>query len=231
MGKLSNEIYRALGSLLYQNGPKLNEYNLNRLLVNNQSNENSNLLFKIRSQVENDLTALIKTNFANLNETKFELLNKLNLISTQLVFNLTIPVQLHNSSILGQDLNLSEYIYIEDKYKAKCASLMIKTLRFNNINHLSLAKNKNVTTYTENISKHFNSSANNRNNFLEDEFNFSNSKILAKALQGLENLFSAIKIDQPNQQSHWVQSSTEFQLGDILAIVKVFLKELKLIFK
>lgn len=100
------EIFRSLGALIYQNGSNLNIYNLNRLFgtSDDYSRDNFNektdgLIFITRKLLESD-----------------PLNNVLNLITTQLIFNLTMP---HNESSN----------YIDDKFKVKSIYLLIKILR------------------------------------------------------------------------------------------------------
>jgi len=103
--QLSYEIYRALGALIYQNGFKLNLFNLNRLLGSNDSvianrktrldlSQKDGLLFLVREQVEEDLTEMISLGKVN-DEIDFELTCKLNLITVQLIYNLTMPNEIN----------------------------------------------------------------------------------------------------------------------------------------
>ena len=208
--KLSNEIYRALGSLIYQNGPKLNEKNL-QLLLKNQ-NSNKGLLLLILNRIE------LQT--INLSD---ESKSKLKLLLTQLVFNLTMPVRTLDASHTGSvDVNsLLSYTtcFIQDIYKSTCAYVLIRIIRNHNLNALPLN-----SPQISSINKHFSETKSQCEN---DQTREDNSRLLIKALQSLENLFGSIECDKnqlsiPIVQVDWLQApSNEYQLSDILAIVKV----------
>lgn len=100
--QLAFEIYRALGSLIYQKGAYLNAHNLNRLfgtddslLSNKKTRQELNikdgLLFLIREQVQGDISELIASGVTD--NVEAELNNKLNLITTQLTHNLTMKTE------------------------------------------------------------------------------------------------------------------------------------------
>ena len=200
--QLAFEIYRSLGSLIFQSGSKLNPFNLNRLFGNNDAvlsktrldlSVKDGLLFLIREQVEADIQAMASLKIKD--DAEAELNYKLNLITTQLLFNITMPAELAPNETNGFSL------FIDDTYKIKAAHLLIRILRFQNSN----------------------SCLSNQIAGLEQQANMA--KILTKCLQGLENLFSATQAQlatDPNQSLNWLQShSSYFQLGDILAIAKV----------
>ena len=99
--QLAYEIYRSLGSLIYQNGFKLNVFNLNRLLGENDSaissrkarqelNQKDGLLLLVRERIEQEIELTIGARLQE-DDVDFELNSKLNLITTQLIFNLTMP--------------------------------------------------------------------------------------------------------------------------------------------
>jgi hypothetical protein len=224
---LTYEMCRSLGSLIYQNGCKLNDSNLNRLLAfNAKNNENLSLLLKLREKFENEHYggAMKESSF---NESLFELINRIDLITTQVVFNLTIPTIVRSNLVASaatttaalqpnmQDARCLdyEYHYIDNRFKIKCCSILMRVIRFHHQNsELTLGEEKEKLT----------------NKKLNEEFRVNKSKILTKALQGLENLFFSIKSSkEPQQQQsaqsslNWLQASNEFQLGDILALVKV----------
>lgn len=98
--QLAYEIYRSLGSLVYQNGFKLNVYNLNRLLGENDSaisnkkarqelKQKDGLLFLVREQLEQEIE--LAANSRINDDVDAELNCRLDLITTQLIFNLTMP--------------------------------------------------------------------------------------------------------------------------------------------
>ncbi len=104
--QLAHEVYRALGALIYQNGFKLNVLNLNRLFGSNDSvianrktrqdlGQKDGLLFLVREQVEEDLAEMASLGRVS-DELEFELNNKLNLISVQLIYNLTMPNEINS---------------------------------------------------------------------------------------------------------------------------------------
>ncbi len=104
--QLAYEVYRALGALIYQNGFKLNVLNLNRLFGSNDSvianrktrqdlGQKDGLLFLVREQVEEDLAEMASLGRVS-DELEFELNNKLNLISVQLIYNLTMPNEINS---------------------------------------------------------------------------------------------------------------------------------------
>jgi hypothetical protein len=206
--KLAFEIYRALGSLLYQNGSKLSEANLTRLLVrNNKSPVNdSSLLTRLRANVELELDAHISKN-TTASDVNVELLNKLDLISTQLVFNLTIPSIATTVSGLASNspaTDTNSFVYIDEKYKAQCGHLAMRVLRFHHMN------------------KKFASAADTSSILKHDDYKVNKSKILSKALQALENLFNSIKTSNlPQTELNWLKIDSTDQIGDILAIIKV----------
>ena len=200
---LVHEICRALGSLIYQNGSKLNEKNLQLLLGNR--NQNKGILLVIFDQIEKQM-----------NSAK-EPINKLKLILTQLIFNLTMPVRILNSTSLGNidTSNPPSYntSFIEDKYKAACVYILIKMIRLQN-----LSLTPSVSTLSQ-----VNKSAS------DEQIKEESSRLVIKALQSLENLFSSIELEKTQSSSivhvDWLQApSNEYQLGDILAIVKVRIK-------
>ena len=195
------ELNRALGALIYQNGPKLNNLILNQLLAVNKEPHLSKskeplsllqdgLIYFLRNKIEADLELKLKHS-----NSEFESINRLNLITTQLIHNLTMPLQNEPG------------VFIDDKYKVKCVFLLIRIIRF----HQNIVKSENDFKRVPN----------------EDEFKLNSCKILTKALQGLENLFMSMQpvLTQPQQQqlvaNLFNQSSAYFQLGDILAIAKV----------
>lgn len=214
--KLTYEICRSLGSLIYQNGSKLNDSNLNRLLSSPSKVENSSYLPTLRIEIEAAFEAELKSSL--FSEDLFDVINKLDLISTQISYNLTIPtitsqIQSDNTQLNTAQLpSTYEYFYVDDRYKIKVCSMLIRIIRFHNLRSSFVDSAAAV--------------ANNRK--LDDDFKINKSKILTKALQGLENLFFSIKNNSmPAQQLNWVQSSeNEVQIGDILAIVKVKIKKL-----
>jgi hypothetical protein len=201
---LVHEICRALGSLIYQNGSKLNEKNLQLLL--GTSNQNKGILLVIFDQIEKQIN--------NTNES----INKLKLILTQLIFNLTMPVRVLNSALITTSLgnvdmnNPLSYntSFIEDKYKAACVYVLIKMIRLQNLTLIP-----SVSTLSQ-----VNKSAS------DEQIKEESSRLVIKALQSLENLFSSIELEKTQSNSivhvDWLQApSNEYQLGDILAIVKV----------
>jgi hypothetical protein len=210
---LAYEVYRAMGSLIYQNGSKLNESNLNRLLVI-QNKGDSPLLVKIRVQLELELQEIIKSNsYSSAADENLELLKKLDLMSTQLIYNLTIPSVATplNSPFVSTSVNSSaeapSFAYIDEKHKAKCSNLLMKILRFHHMN------------------KEFAGSAETNLILSSEDYKVNKSKILSKALQALESLFNSIKTSNLQQvELNWLKIDTAEQIGDILAIIKVNLK-------
>lgn len=206
-----NEVCRSLGSLIYQNGSKLNEFNLNRMLA---STENSNLILKLREKFEKEFLNELRNPASSFDEHLFELINRVNLIITQIVFNLTIPTIMTKNTYapMGQSNEPQpvsyEYFYIEEKFKLKCYQCLLAILRFY----------YSTTAQEESASGRI---------FANNEFRMNKSKILTKALQGLENLFYSIRNShqsspQQNSALNWTQlNSTECQIGDLLALVKV----------
>lgn len=198
-----------MGSLIYGNGPKLNFANLQLLFGNANT---SGLLSVIRKELEN-------TNMNSNNDAEIEIFYKLDLISTQLIFNLTMPSAI--STLNPTD----SVLYIDDKYKISIVNFLVKILRFNYNSNIS---NSNIIklddSYTNKINKHF---LNKNNQEQADQNRVYASKILTKCLQSLENLFSSIQPDDAKKDkfsTNWIQSGKcEYQLGDILAIVKVSL--------
>lgn len=198
---LTYEIFRALGSLIYQNGSIINEKNLHTLLgIKNQS---KGILLVILDKIEKQEQ---ETNDA---------VNKLKLILTQLIFNLTMPVRILNPAmgtltIGNTDINnpLSYTTsFIDDKYKATCVYILIRMIRLQNLS-IDSGQNASVKINIDEQTKEY------------------DSRLIIKALQSLENLFSSIELQktQPISIVHldWLQSPiNEYQLGDILAIVKV----------
>ncbi len=172
---------------------------------------NTGLLFMIRNQLESNL------NYINEDVISY---NNLNLISTQLIFNLTLPTVESNPRC------------IDDKYKVKCLHLVMGVLRWCTQNTASLVQETIVaaTSYTNTINKHFKSST--KQFFSTQEHQTNLTRILTKALQSFENLFlsaykESIQIKETKSkglgQLNWLQSnSNQYQPGDILAILKVF---------
>jgi len=116
--------------------------------------------------------------------------------------------------------------YIEDKYKIKIVYLLLKVLRFHNQNSglASLMPSPPASSFVHSTSRHFVRPA---SSACANEQLMNTCKILAKSLQGLENLIASIQRlpgeQQPqNNSANWLQAHTEyFQLGDILANAKV----------
>lgn len=189
------ELYRSLGSLIYENGPVLNNQNIDLII---------SYVTKLEFKVENDINFLLNKKSQFKNQEGISVLYKLKLISTQLVFNMTMAKVKKNTE--------DEYIekhYIEDHYKISCADFLIKVLRFN----MSLKVNSNFGEKTD-IKDELNKD---KSLFGDEEFMANLTKTMAKALFGLDNLFNAI-----NLSTNWINIKNEkFQLGDILAIVKV----------
>ena len=203
-----HDILRSMGALVYQNGSNLNIYNLNRLYGINES------FSKVDFNEKTDglLYTVLKLTESEPNQMDVEFIDNLNLISTQLIFNLTMPSQ--------NELN----VYIDDRYKVKSVCLLIKILRSlkNNqsMSHTAAAVSNSFTTDT---SRHFGSNDSKLNG---DEHKIMLCKILTKSLQSLENLFLSIQ-NLPEQQTNWLLTHfLNFQLGDILAIAKVNFLEL-----
>lgn len=223
--KLVYELSRALGSLIYQNGSKLNDSNLNRLLAG----VNNGLLVLLRSQVEKTPTQLSNSN-KNENESTRELVDRIDLISVQLAYNLTIPTiicapETNSTGQSNQAIQMSgqqqmtatayEYVYIEDRFKAQVCAALMQIIRYHQrLERSIVTKDGEVTAGS-----------------LEACIN--RGKILSKALQGVENLFYSIKNgDGCNSglggQSSvtWIQlNENEFKLADILSIIKVILRK------
>ncbi len=227
--QLANEVYRALGSLIYENGSKLNNFNLNRLFGDNDSlisnkkkgqelNLKDGLLFLMREQIETDMEEMCTSKTKD--EQEMELNSKLNLITTQLIFNLTMPIE-NNTD----DSSFSSYI--EDKYKKKAIYLLTRILKFQNSTALAQYthfKSTNTSnSFINETNRHF------FHNKLEtkqsnDEQTINLCKILTKSLQGIENLFASVQNlpSEQIQQLNWLQvHSGYFHLGDILSIAKV----------
>jgi hypothetical protein len=207
--RLAYEIYRAIGSLIYQNGPKLNENNLNRLLVQNESGNKSSdlpLSIKIRTQLESELEEHFRKNNSDTNED-VELLKRLDLISTQLIYNLTIPSVVSSLNSIGSATvnsgSETTFAYINEKYKAKCSNYLLKILKFHHMNKQFVDMNSNLILSSE-------------------DYKINKSKILSKALQGMENLFNSIKTSSlQSVEFNWLKIDKTNQIGDILAIIKV----------
>ena len=167
-------------------------------LLGDKHNSHNGLLLKILEQIEKD----------------FSKSGELHLLLTQLVFNLTMPVRTTSSlssDQIGGSANQIVYTttFIEDKYKSVCVYILIRIIRLQNMNE---------TTHEASSSN-----ANNNTELQKEE----HSRLLIKALQSVENLLSSIesaKTPQAIVHVDWLQSaSNEYQLGDILAIVKVSL--------
>ncbi len=193
--KILLEVFRSLGSLVYQNGSNLNIFNLNQLYGINEiysktgyNIKNDGLLYSFHNLIESEQTA---------DQSDLDL----NLILTQLICNLTMS-------------NLNEPAsYIDDKYKVKSVSLSIKLLRSHNFLQ---ANNSLNYSFTSDTSRHFNAKT------YADDFKILVCKILTKSLQTLENLFVTIQNLTDQQADNWLQSHfVSFHLGDILAIAKV----------
>ncbi|CAF0791844.1 unnamed protein product [Brachionus calyciflorus] len=196
------ELKRAIGSIIYENSTILSDQNIERILSN---------VSKLRHRVETDYDSIFSDKTLNFQEEKVEILNKFNLITTQIIFNLTLPKKKDSES------ELIDLEYINDTIKAKCASYLVKILRFNTFNKLNRLRNDQKNSIIDSLNKQFNNRNNRKLSLLYgDEFIVNNCKILSKALQGLENLFLSIS----NQLNWIVLIGPEFQLGDILAIIK-----------
>lgn len=185
------ELYRALGSLIYENGPVLKNQSIDLVL---------SCVTKLELKVENDINFLLNKKSTFKNQGEISVLYKLKLISTQLVFNMTMAKENINT-----DNEYREKDFIEDEYKVFCAEFLIRVLRFN----MSLKFGEKCGVKDEsNIDKSL---------FCDEEFMANLTKTMVKALYGLDNLFQSI-----NLSSNWINIKNEkFQLGDILAIVKV----------
>lgn len=198
------ELCRALGGLVYENGAVI-------------SSQNIGLIFKfvsrLESQVEDFMNSIVKRK-SLINSQILDIFYKLKLISTQLIFNITIAKINTN-----KDNEQIEKDFIDDQHKVHCAEFFIKVLRFNlslkiNLNNDDKCGNKEETFRDKNI-------------FDDEEFMVNITKTLNKALYGLDNLFQAI-----NASVNWIQiKHQKFQLGDILAIVKVNNKILMIFFQ
>lgn len=81
-------------------------YNLNKLFGSNDSvvsnkktrqdlNQRDGLLFLMRQQIEEDIETTLACK-ANVGDLEVELNNKLDLITTQLIYNLTMPIEINS---------------------------------------------------------------------------------------------------------------------------------------
>lgn len=210
--KIAYELYRALGSLIYQNGPNLSENNLRSLFGNDQK-PNNGLLFMIRDQVEIDITKAKEYLAQREENEQVGLTNKISLILTQLIFNLTMPVITQTQSNKTDSNNSTgsqSASFIADKHKIQCAYLVVRLIRYHTQTDNSLVSCLPASNQLE-----------------SEEQKDHVTRLLTKALQALENLFSSLQ-KEPTQNS-WLNSlSTDYQLGDLLAIVKVIIFILKL---
>lgn len=221
--KLVYELNRALGSLIYQNGSKLNDSNLNRLLDNTDG-----LFTLLRNQVETISNQReLKTSVIADNE----IIDRIDLISVQLAYNLTIPTIV--SSVPNQEptntqsmpiTTMYEYFYVEDKFKIRVCASLVRIIRYHRQDRDNGRRpNDRIGDKEEK----------------KMEMLMSRAKVLSKALQGVENLFySATKHTSSVQasnsttggnsqhvNSNWIQSNeNELKLADILAIVKVIVQ-------
>ena len=188
---IAYESCRALGSLVYLNGTSINLSNLKRLLGSNYaSNE--------RSRAENDGLLLTLRNLAEKcgGNDKNADNNKLDLISVQVITNLTLPKVINISSTMP--IVQLKHEFIEDQFKLKCLALLMDALRFG-------MKNKQQQQQHQQ----------------EDED--IKCQVMAKCLQGIENLLASIRLTDSESPSNWLQlASNGYQIGDILAIAKYF---------
>lgn len=193
-----------MGSLIFQNGPRLNDSNLSSLLVEPRAKRSHAaqppLLAWIRLKLETEMEQYFgeAPTFADalINDENFEMLKKLDLISTQLVYNLTIPAQVASTN--ATESTTSSITCISEHYKLKCSNLLMRVVRFHR------------------ASAGVCSDANG------EDFKVNRSKILIKALQGMENLFNSIKAsNSQGVELVWLKMNGCDQLGDILAFVKV----------
>ena len=81
-----------MGSLIYQNVSRLSESNIIGLLF--QTQQSPSLLRQIRDLIETELAQVLASS-DNMDES-FDLIKKLDLISVQLIYNLTIPTTISN---------------------------------------------------------------------------------------------------------------------------------------
>lgn len=212
--KLLYQTFRALGSLLYKNGSNLNEKNLKYLFgidknLNPIDNEKSINLS------EGILYLTINRIESNYKEQDDDII-KLNLILTQLIYNLTLPNTSTN--------NL--YFYIEEKYKLKCVLLIMKILNANlMINPIEKLNSLNDQFQNLTIQSKKN-----------DDYQSTFTRIFIKGLQALENLFLSSQKSVTKAQNSWLQlSSNEYQLGDIINLLKLLsfygIKQTRPVFK
>jgi hypothetical protein len=197
-----HDIFRSMGALVYQNGSNLNIYNLNRLYGINESYS------KVGFNEKNDglLYIVLKLIESEHSQADVEFTDNLNLISTQFIFNLTMPSKNETN------------VYINDRYKVKSVCLLIKILRSLNTNQSINTNAAASNSFINDMSRHF---CNVESKLNGDEHKIMLCKILTKSLQSLENLFLSIQ-NLPDQQTNWLQTHfINFQLGDILAIAKV----------
>ncbi|RNA02838.1 hypothetical protein BpHYR1_029759 [Brachionus plicatilis] len=184
------ELHRAIGSLVYENGPVLNNQNIDSII---------SCATKLESQIEEKIEFLAEKKWSSKNQGQEDVLYKLKLISTQLVFNITMAKINKN-----KDNDQGEKEFIGDQHKVPCAEFFIKVLRFN----VSLKFNLPFGGKNEDNRE--------KQMFEDEEFMVNVTKTMNKALHGLENLFLSI-----NASLNWIHIKNEkFQLGDILAIVK-----------
>lgn len=186
--KSAFEVCRAMGSLIYQNSYKLTDSNLSRLLEKSQ-NWSSSLLNGLRDRIETEYQCT-----GELNQDRLESLKRLDLITAQLVCNLTIPGV---SDTQADPTATVSYHYVNEKYKQKCSELVVRIINFHRaFNTQSLVDN--------------------------EDFKQNRSKILCKCLQSYENLFLSIKPATSSSETSWLRmNDSTSRLGDILAVCKV----------
>jgi hypothetical protein len=220
------DVYRALGSLIYNNVLNIETNNLDLFFGKTKKYQNekekkervdfstfkqNGLLYTILKRVE------YKSEITNENHNKHSSI--IYLIITQLIFNFTMP------------FSNGIPMFINDELKVKCNIMLMDILRI----HLSLTTtinykyNKDSLSFTNLTNRHFitDTTATTTESALvniDEKQRTLYSKIIVKALQGLENLFISLQSPTTQQQQHqtsWpLTMPNDYQLADILAIIK-----------
>jgi hypothetical protein len=192
------ELCRTLGSLIYANSFYLNDKNLSKLL---DETFNCGLLNSIRDKIEYSMAA-------TQIENAIVDLDRLDLITSQLAYNLSMPVKAITSTLGTVDsigvTTPNKQCFIDDRFKINCLNLLVRILKFHVGNIDSLIEQAICDDKSKNI--HSN-----------EQRILNTYKILIKCLQGIENLL--LSVETTNQSSWMHSNSSRYRLGDILTIV------------
>ena len=186
------------------------------------------------------------SNNSGSGESTMASVSKLGLIHSQLVYNITLGVQRDhaNESTMLNNSDVAAF-RLSDQARAKCVHLLVRMLRSHRALYdaaTTASRVDRATIDSLSLSRQLAASfaplgggggSGSREHRYDDELHADECRILTKALQSLENLFappastgSATSTPAANSDANWISHlSAEFQLGDILAIIKVTNKQ------